>query len=88
MTENEFDKFLAENGFGKSEKRDWQTDIDSELHVHDPTVALLVTRGEFILVLENETTAYTSGGFCELPSKTIHTERTGAHGASTLIAYK
>ena len=37
---------------------------------------------------ENETVAYNTGDWCEVPAGTMHTEQTGAEGAKILFGKK
>ena len=88
MTEDQFREQLREQGYGEARIRDFEPNLDKEMHTHDQPAMALVMRGEFTLVLERESTTYKPGEWCELLAGTLHTERTGASGATVLLAYK
>ena len=88
MTEDRFRQQLQEQGYGEARIRDFEPNLDKEMHTHDQSAMALVMRGEFTLVLEHESTTYKPGEWCELVAGTLHTERTGVGGATVLLAYK
>lgn len=88
MTEDQFRQQLRERGYGEARIRDFEPNLDKEMHTHDQSAMALVMRGEFTLVLEREATTYQPGEWCELIAGTLHTERTGPSGATVLLAYK
>lgn len=88
MTEDQFRQQLREQGYGEARIRDFEPNLDKDMHTHDQSAMALVMRGEFTLVLEREATTYQPGEWCELIAGTLHTERTGPEGATVLLAYK
>jgi quercetin dioxygenase-like cupin family protein len=88
MTEEEFRQQAREKGYGEPNIKEYGPNEDGDMHTHDATVMAMVTRGELTLALENESTTYTAGESCELTAGTLHCERTGADGATLLIATK
>lgn len=88
MDEGQFRQLLQEKGYGDAKSREYEPNLDKEMHTHELSAMALVMRGEFTLALESESTTYGPGGWCELPAGTVHTERTGPSGATVLLAYK
>ena len=88
MNEDQFRQQLRERGYGDAKSREYEPNLDKPMHTHDVSAMALVMSGEFSLVLESESTTYGPGEWCELPAGTVHTERTGASGATVLLAYK
>jgi quercetin dioxygenase-like cupin family protein len=88
MTEDQFRRQLREQGYGEARIREFEPNLDKDMHTHDQSAMALVMRGEFTLVLIKESTTYQPGEWCELVAGTSHTERTGPSGATVLLAYK
>lgn len=88
MNEREFRKQLKEKGYGEPEVRQWEPNLNKDMHTHDGSAMALITSGELTLVYENHSVAYGPGESCELPAGILHTEKTGPGGAVTLLAYK
>ncbi|MDH3684099.1 MAG: cupin domain-containing protein [Acidimicrobiia bacterium] len=88
MTEDDFREQLARRGYGDPELTEYQPDADGRFHAHDFSAMLLVTAGEFRLVLEDETEVFGVGDWCEVPAGTVHFEQSGSDGASILAAKK
>ena len=88
MTEEEFHKILDEKGYGQAQIREWEPNLNKEMHTHDKSAMALVTQGELTLVFENSSETFCVGQCCELLAGTVHTETTGDGGAITLLAYK
>ena len=76
MNEQEFREKLREKGYGEPKIRDWEPNLDKEMHTHDLSAMALVTQCDG------------PGESCELLAGTLHTEITGPNGAVTLLAYK
>jgi quercetin dioxygenase-like cupin family protein len=88
MNEDQFRKQLQEKGYGDAKIKQFEPNLDKEMHTHELSAMALVVSGEFTLALESESTTYGPGEWCELPAGTVHTERTGPSGAAVLLAYK
>ena len=88
MNEDQFRKQLRERGYDDAKIKEFEPNLDKEMHTHDLSAMALVMSGEFTLALESEATTYGPGEWCELPAGTVHTERTGPSGATVLLAYK
>ena len=88
VNEQQFRQQLSEQGYGEPQPREFSAGLDIGMHAHERSVMLLVTKGEFMLRLEDGDTVFQPGGWCELPAGTLHTERTGPNGAMTLLGYK
>ena len=54
----------------------------------DFSAFVFVLSGEFALVTEDGSVTHQSGEACELAAGTIHSEQTGASGATILIGKK
>ena len=88
MDEATFRQRAQALGYHDFAYKDYAPQLDGPLHTHDFSVMLLVVSGSFSLVLEDHTTDYVPGGFCELAAQVRHTERSGAQGARVLLAKK
>ncbi len=88
MTEEEFRNQLAAAGYGEPSTTAYGPNADGEFHTHDFSAMLMVTEGEFRLVLEDRTETFTKGGWCEVPAGTVHYEQSGADGAAVLAGKK
>jgi quercetin dioxygenase-like cupin family protein len=88
MTEEQFKALAKEKGFGDVISKEYGPNFEEPMHTHEVTVMAMVTEGELTLVLEDGSTTYGSGGWCELEADTLHTERTGSSGATVLLAQK
>jgi len=88
MEKDAFKQQLTDHGYDESEIKVWEPNLNADMHTHDFSVMLLVTEGVFELALEDGSTHYRPGEWCELPAGTLHSERTGADGAKGIIAKK
>ena len=88
MNEEDFRAQLTSNGYTEAGVTEWAPNGDGEFHTHDFSAMLLVTQGEFRLVLEGETQTFAPGEWCEVPTGTVHYEQSGAEGASVLAGRK
>ena len=88
MNEEQFRRELRARGYAEPQTRDYDPDVDNEMHTHEFSAMVLVKSGEFTLALEDRVTTYGPGEWCELEAGTVHAERTGPGGASVLLARK
>ena len=88
MDEQEFRDQLAMAGYGEPTTNVYPPDTDGAFHTHEFSAMLLVTEGEFRLVLEEQTEVMGVGDWCEVPAGTVHYEQSGANGASVLAGKK
>lgn len=88
MNEDQFRKQLRERSYDDAQIKEFEPNLDKEMHTHDLSAMAFVMSGEFTLALESESTSYAPGEWCELPAGTVHTERTGPNGATVLLACK
>lgn len=88
MNEDEFRSQLEAAGYGEATVTTYGPYADGEFHTHDFSAMLMVTDGEFRLVLEGETQTFTKGDWCEVPAGTVHYEQSGSEGASVLAGKK
>ncbi len=88
MTENEFRDQLKASGYNEPTVTTYEPNADGQFHAHDFSAMLMVTEGEFRLVLEDETKTFSSGEWCEVPAGTVHYEQSGSEGALVLAGKK
>lgn len=88
MTEDEFRTEAAAKGYGNVAVTEWEANADGEFHTHEFSALVMVTRGEFRLVLEDGTQSFAPGQWCEVPEGTVHYEQAGPEGASVLAGKK
>lgn len=84
MTEDDFRHQLTTAGYGEPATTNYAPNADGEFHSHDFSAMLMVTAGQFQLVLENETRVFEVGDWCEVQAGTVHFERAGSAGATVL----
>ena len=88
MTESEFRSQLKASGYSEPTVTTYEPNADGEFHTHDFSAMLMVTDGEFRLVLDEETQTFRTGDWCEVPAGTVHYEQSGGEGASLLAGKK
>ncbi len=88
MDEAEFRRQLREQGYAEAEVREYEPNMAKDMHRHDASVYAFVARGEFTLVTEDGSATYRPGDVRKVPSGTLHSEQTGANGATVLIGKK
>lgn len=88
MTEGQFRQLMLERGFTDATTKEYGPNADEPMHTHEVSVMALVTSGELTLVLEDGSRTYGAGEWCQLDAGTLHTERTGPHGASIVLGRK
>lgn len=88
MNEQQFRNRLSEMGYDEPELREFEPGPAKDMHTHDCSVMLLVTRGVFTLITENESKTVHPGQSCENPMGTLHTEQIGPDGVTALVAMK
>ena len=88
MTEEQFRTQLQDWGYGEPRIKEFEPNLDGDMHAHDFSVFGLVTRGRLTLAFEGSSATYAAGECCELAAGTVHREQTGADGATFLLATK
>ena len=88
MTEDEFRKLLAEQGYEEIRENKYPPGSDGEPHTHEFSALLMVLEGEFILAREDGSETFLVGQTCDVPAGTVHTERTTQLGARVLAGIK
>lgn len=88
MNEQQFRRQASEHGYGNAEVKEFGAQLDEPMHSHDASIMAFVLSGEITLVLEDGSTTYGPGDWCELAAGTMHTERYGRDGATILLTYK
>jgi quercetin dioxygenase-like cupin family protein len=85
MTLTEFEMLAAERGHGNLTLKDFPPDQAPPLHTHAWSTLLLVTAGEVELAFEDRTRRLQPGDWCEVGADVLHSEQTGAGGASVAL---
>lgn len=89
MTESEFRNELQAEGYGEPEERIYAPHHPGkDMHTHDIAVYAFVVSGAFTIVTEDGAETYRAGETRRVPAGTLHTERTGAEGATVLLGRK
>lgn len=86
MNHQQFEQRAKSLGYDSPAEHFFEPGKEIDMHTHDFSAMLLVTEGEFRLVLEDGVHTYGPGESCELTMGTLHTEKTGPDGAHTLLA--
>ena len=88
MEEARFRQQLRDGGYSEAEVLEYAPNTAKDMHTHDLSVYAFVSRGAFTLVTEEWSRTLGPGEACKVPAGTIHSERTGAEGASVLLGKK
>ena len=88
MNEAQFKQQLEEQGYSEAQSIDYEPNMANDMHTHDFSAFVLVLSGEFTLVTEGGSATHQPGESCKLAAGTLHSEQTGASGASLLIGKK
>ncbi len=88
MDEADFRKQATDGGYGEPRPLLFSPNVSPQLHAHEFSVFLLVTRGELTLKFSEGEETFAVGDCCALPAGTLHDEYTGPGGADVLIATK
>ena len=88
MNEAQFRQQLQEQGYGEAQPLEYQPNFVNDMHTHDFSAFVLVTRGAFTLVTEDDSVTHQPGEACTLEAGTLHSEQTGAEGATILLGKK
>ncbi len=88
MNEAQFRQQLQEQGYGEAQALEFEPNSVKDMHTHDFSAFVLVLSGEFTLVTEDGPVTHQPGEACKLAAGTLHSEQTGANGATILIGKK
>ena len=88
MNEAEFKQACLDQGYGAAESLECAPNMTGDMHTHEFSAFAMITRGEFTVMLENGPVAHKPGEVCKVDAGTLHTEQTGADGATLLIGKK
>ena len=88
MDEAQFRQQLQEQGYGEAQSLEFEPNSANDMHTHDFSAFALVLSGEFTLVTEGGSVTHQPGEVCTLAAGTLHSEQTGARGATILIGKK
>ncbi len=88
MNEAQFRQQLQEQGYSEAQAIEYRPNLANDMHTHDFSAFALVLSGAFTLVTEDGSVTHQPGEACKLAAGTIHSEQTGASGATILIGKK
>ena len=88
MNEAEFRQQCQEQGYGEAESIDCEPNTAKDMHTHDFSAFAFVLSGEFTMVTEDGSVTHQPGESCKLAAGTLHSEQTGASGATILVGKK
>ena len=88
MDEALFRQQLHEQAYGEAQAVEFEPNTAREMQAHDFSAFVLVTRGAFTLVTEDGSVTHQPGEACTLEAGTLHSEQTGADGATVLLGKK
>ena len=88
MEQAEFKQQVKAQGYDAAEVVEIDPNLNNESHSHEFSASLLVLNGEFTLVTEAGAKTHLPGDVCSLAAGTPHSEKSGADGATVLIAKK
>ena len=88
MNEAQFRQQCQEQGYGEAESIDYEPNTVKDMHTHDFSAFAFVLSGEFTMVTEDGSVTHQPGESCKLAAGTLHSEQTGAGGATILVGKK
>ena len=88
MNEAQFRQQVQEQGYGEAQSLEYEPNYVNDMHTHDFSAFVLVLSGAFTLVTEEGSVTHQPGEACKLAAGTLHSEQTGAIGATILIGKK
>ncbi len=88
MDEAQFRQQLQEQGYGEAQSLEFEPNTANGMHSHDFSAFALVLSRAFTLVTEAGSVTHQPGEACTLAAGTLHSEQTGASGATILIGKK
>ena len=88
MNEAQFRQQLQEQGYSEARALEYEPNSVNDMHTHDFSAFAFVLSGEFTLVTEDGSVTHQPGDACTLAAGTLHSEQTGASGATILIGKK
>ena len=86
MTEDEFRALAVDEGYVNFRSVRYEPGNRPELHAHDVSAKVLLLEGTFAMGYADDEMTLGVGDTCEVPAGTLHSERTGAEGATVLLA--
>ena len=88
MNEEQFRQQLQEQGYSNVRVVEFEPSCDGDMHTHDFSAMVMVTKGELTLTYEDGPVTYGPGDWCEVVTGTKHAERSGPEGATALAGTK
>ncbi len=88
MNEAQFRQELQRQGYSEAQSLEYEPNSVSDMHTHEFSAFAFVLSGEFTLVTEDGSVTHPSGEACKVAAGTLHSEQTGASGATILFGKK
>ena len=88
MNEAQFRQQLQEQGYSEAQSLEYEPNFVNDMHSHEFSAFVLVLSGDFTLVTSDGSVTHQPGQACKLAAGTLHSEQTGASGATILVGKK
>ena len=88
MNEAQFRRQLQGQGYSEAQALEYEPNSVSDMHPHDVSALAFVHSGEFTLVTEDGSVTHQPGETFEVAAGTLHSEQTGASGATIFFGTK
>ena len=85
MTLQEFVASLLAEGYSPTVHLDREANFSMGDHQHPFDACALMTAGEFVITVGDDSRIYKTGDIFQLPAGTVHQERAGPLGASYIV---
>ena len=85
MTPQEFEASVLAEGYSPTVHLDRGADFSMGDHQHPFDAYALMTAGEFVITVGDDSRIYKVGDVFQLPAGTVHQERAGPLGASYVV---
>lgn len=85
MTPQEFEASVLAEGYSPTVHLERGADFSLGDHQHPFDACALVTAGEFVITVGDDSRSYKAGDVFRLPAGTVHQERAGPLGASYIV---
>ncbi len=88
MTEAEFCRYAAQEGFDEPQQRSLPADKFFDTHAHDRDLVVLIKQGTFTVGYAEESLTFSPGQMCSVAIGVEHTDTAGPKGASYVLAWR
>ena len=88
MNEAQFRRQLQEQGYSEAQSLEYEPNSVSDMHTHDSSAFAFVLSGELTLVTEDGSVTHQPGETCKVAAGMLHSEQSGASGATVLFGEK